>query len=620
MAEQNKKSLEEIFGSGSAPAPAQKKSLDEIFGSAPSKYSEREMKVRSENPQLAGREAPLTEEQLKAYERGSAIDSVFENAAKTALKVSSYPLGVLSTAIGSPITKAIEKISGKTPETEIVSDVVNAVKGSPVPSTEYYRRMGVPSGYSTADVFPRLKGTESDISLRDILGLATDSALQGKIGQGIRYGAGKVAPALAKIHFRPTPTQMRQLGDEGFNEVANEAYRSGVIEPFGTVNKTAKNIESQLNMTGEQLGSARKQWGDAGFGVTGQALEEALKKGAKSINLRSTDNALEASLQGIGRDILKGNLPNYTGPVRPATITRKSQFIPKGPAEDTLNMTREIYPTTEPSPAGGSKPQTKTYLTTGQSKRILDFDPETGAPIYVKNGFEEYTTKPVIAGTLESNRARPKVSSIDEAIKYSLENESKLFATDPNTGLPIKRITEKYIPESVPAKVPSDTFAEILTELGRKAYRSQGEPSDRALGLRNMVAEGRAADVAAIPEFEQGLYASQRGRFSNLSDALNMADKTASLHRGGLVGRIVDTGFANEAAQQAAEGSLKGLALLGARLGTKGRMASAFGVPAYRASQLPNSAINAQAAINSLLNFGDKKEEEKRRILLNLNP
>lgn len=374
--------------------------------------------------------------------------------------------------------------------------------------------------------------------------------------------AGAYAKKKAVEHLRPTPKVARVLGPERLGEIGQEALDSGAIKFGNTARDTAENLAIQREQVGAQIQEIIDNSGATvdPVAVANRIENEVIGPLRGIAEFDDIVKLLEAKKTAFLAKHAPGYTPGGRAPGTPTTITRsKPQFVPEEPKvafDDGLQQigeTRtpraeiEMVDTAVPDPVNLGMKQ-------GQEMRVY----HTGEDV-----------KPVMG--------------------YSTPEPSAPFATDPRTGLPIKRISERRI-EGVPnvEQIPVGRLeAEKRAAQGKINYHNDPKASQEAQMSYASTLRQASEDAIQNPAFPQA-----KDKFGKIAEAQAMAERTAGLTDSGtgLLGTLHDLNASQLAMDALLRGEpLTGTAIAGGRALVRGRANSALAVGADRASKFLSS-------------------------------
>lgn len=146
--------------------------------------------------------------------------------------------------------------------------------------------------------------------------------------------------------------------------------------------------------------------------------------------------------------------------------------------------------------------------------------------------------------------------------------------------------------------IPFDELAKTGTELQQNInYNIEGKPFNQ--GMKEAAGNLRDLETQVAPEYESPLYRSQMDRYSNLSNATQMAGRTAGLANGGtgLLGQVTDAGVNSVSLNQFMNGNPLAAIPASVRAVTKGRISSMVGTTA---NTVAKKALEASTIVNKL--------------------
>lgn len=412
---------------------------------------------------------------------------------------------------------------------------------------------------------PIIGGDKNDIisnvasgTLGALISGGTSALLNPSLGNLLTSSAKQLGRTAGKIHLRPTPQMAEKLGDEGLNEVVDAAYNAKAIEPFRTVKNTAKNLGESVDDIGQQLGAQREQIASGGAGVSPGAIRKAFTEGAESINEEGANQAAANRINRIGDQSVNKLSPSpIAGMVNGEDELKNYVFqgINEGAPDSTVDTgwwTKNIDAARGYAGPGGKI----------NAAKISDFDPQLLLG-------DEYVNGGIITGS---------PSNISNTIPASEFSGS--------AGLAKKMFGDPA--SQAPKDVPFDKLAKLITRVQKKVNYNKNS-NEFNEGLRNTAGNLRTVEKSITPAGDAGLYRSQMDKASNLYDALAMADKTGSLHRGGMMGRLQDIAINTDAASRLSQGDIKGIPLALVRAATKGRVSSTIGAGANAVSKMDSN-------------------------------
>lgn len=359
------------------------------------------------------------------------------------------------------------------------------------------------------------------------------------------YIANKLAAGaedLTTFHVRPTAAVAKTYGPDGLRQISRTILNSGDMKFGQKVGQTAANLAETRELAGQAIEGILNDT-DATVdpvGLADRIKSEVIDPLRRNSETEPIADMLEAKRQAFLDKHAPGFDPSRA-PGTPTTITRQSKFIPQTP--------KTSYP-------DGA----------GQIAHDMQLEFGMGDPVDVEGTQNYYSTQDPVT--------------------------TPPFKTDPQTGLPIKRIVERRIDATPNIEAMPAAQAEQLKRDIQGGINWITDPSIKQQALRDYSGVVRSSVENAVqdPNFIAG-----KSGFGDFAAATDMAERTAGLANGGtgLLGHITDVGVGTQAIAHLMQGNPAGLALGAARGLTRGRLSSAGAVTLDTLSNLVRTAPQA---------------------------